>query len=102
MGMIRVKLIQLSTDQYDSIGQPIETETYTEPLADEGPITQSEFLAAGQRGFEAQGKYTVWESEFHGEEILEKNGERYHIYRTYPVNGRRELYVGWRIGENQS
>lgn len=100
--MIKVKLIKITSDGVDSIGQPVEEETYTEPIADEGPVTQSEFTAAGQRGFEPEGKYTVWSSEYHGEKLIEVNGVRYTIYRTYPVNGRVELYAGYRIGENQS
>lgn len=98
MAIERIKLISTSESGKDVIGQPIETETFTEPLADISGVTQSEFVAAGQRGLEPEGKFTIWSHEYNGEKMLEYNGMRFAIYRTYPVNGRIELYAGWRIG----
>ena len=94
----RIKLISTSETGKDAIGQPIESEVYTEPLADISGITQTEFAAAGQRGFQPEAKFTVWAHEYSGEKIIEVDGKRYSIYRTYPVNGRIELYAGWRVG----
>jgi SPP1 family predicted phage head-tail adaptor len=94
----RIKLITINESGKDAIGQPIETETISEPLADITGVTQTEFFSAGQRGLQPEAKFTVWAHEYNGEKLLEYNGSRYAIYRTYPVNGRIELYAGWRIG----
>lgn len=94
----KVTLIGINSSSIDPIGQPITSYTRYDCLADEGPITQTEFFSAGQNGITPDGKYTVWASEYHGERLIEVGNERYTIYRTYPVNGKVELYAGWRVG----
>lgn len=96
----RIKLVKPNVIQ-DELGQIIEGEpTYTELFADVSGITRSEFAAAGQIGLSPDAKFTVWAGEYSGEEIVEYNGDRYIVYRTFPINGRIELYTGRRIGES--
>lgn len=100
MAMKQIKLISLSGDEYDDIGQPICEETYSELMADVRlGQTQAEY-AAGKKGLRPEGRCVVWEDEYHGEELVEFKGKRYVVYRTYPDKGRMELYIGTRVGED--
>lgn len=63
---------------------------------------QSEFFQANSVGLSAEGTALVWAFEYHGEKILEYDGKRYAIYRTYIVPGSKkiELHFGQQIGPN--
>lgn len=99
MAVERVKLVTPNVTQ-DEIGQIIEgVPTYTEIFADISGITRSEFFQAGQTGLTPEVKFTVWAGEYSGQQIVEYDGNRYIVYRTYPADGRVELYTGRRIGE---
>ena len=99
MAVERIKLVAPNTTQ-DEIGQIIEGEpTYTEVLADISGVTRSEFFSAGQTGLTPELRFTVWTGEYSGEQIVEYDGDRYIVYRTYPTKGKTELYTGRRIGE---
>lgn len=99
MAVERIKLVTPNVTQ-DAIGQIVENApTYTEIFADVAGITRSEFAAAGQTGLTPEAKFTVWAGEYSNQQIVEYNGDRYIVYRTYPVDGRVELYTGRRIGE---
>jgi len=65
-------------------------------------IGQSEFFQASASGFTPAGKATMWQFEYHGETVMELEGERYAIYRTYKVPGTNkvEIYFAKQLAAN--
>lgn len=98
--MKKIKLIAVDETRKDALGQIVPTETYTEPIADVSDVSQSEFMAGGQKGLKPEKRFSVWESEYNDESLIEYNNVRYSVYRTYKADGRIELYTERRIGEN--
>lgn len=93
------KLISL-TYQEDSIGQLIPIETEQEILCHIESIGQKEFFAAGQSGINSDLKIVTQAVNYNNESIIEYNGQRYGIYRTYRRNNSDEieLYCEWQGG----
>ena len=101
-----VKKIELisQTVNYGTRHQPIITDN-TPTRAVFAEITsaqQSEFFQASAVGMAAEGKALVWAFEYHGETIMQFDGNRYAIYRTYIVPGSKkiELHFGQQVGPN--
>lgn len=94
-----VKLIQENITR-GNYGQEIVSETYTNVYGMLQGITRSEWGTAGQRGIEASFRVDVYTFEYHGEKIVEIDGVRYAVYRTYINigNDRTELYLETRQG----
>lgn len=65
-------------------------------------IGQSEFFQASASEFTPAGKATMWQFEYHGETVMELEGERYAIYRTYKVPGTNkvEIYFAKQLAAN--
>lgn len=87
----------------DAIGQQIEADEATRTLvATLHGITRQEWTAAAQTGLNPEGMAFLRDSDdYQGEEILEMNGVRYVIYRTYPTDdGGIELYYRKNVGVN--
>lgn len=65
------------------------------------PVGRDEFHAAGQSGYKPSFRADVWADEYSGEVIIEIDGKRYDIYRTYGPkgNGKIELYASERAGK---
>lgn len=62
-------------------------------------VYSSEWLAAGSHGIRAEYKVTVFCYDYEGEEIVELEGERYGVYRTYLAkNEEMELYLERKAG----
>ena len=94
--------IDLLTTEYtqDDLGEWTETQTKGTVFAYVDSVTMTEFYEAGLQGFKPEFRFTVWLSEYSGQETLEYNDKVYQIYRTYIRNdGRIELYVTERKGE---
>lgn len=79
------------TYEYDDIGQPIPTEEAIEILCHIESIGQNEFFAAGQNGINSDIKIVTQAVNYSNEEIIEYNGERYGIYRTFRRNNSDEI-----------
>lgn len=103
----RVKLIGLYTplDEdgnpvTDLVGNPIVKEQVTEIFAELGKAGQKEFFAAAQAGLKSEGMIVVWSCEYEGQSIIELDGTRYDIYRTYGprADEKTELYFQRRKG----
>lgn len=75
-------LIQ-ETYTFDSLNQQIPTEKEVEILCHVESIGQSEFFAAGQNGINSDLKIVTQAVNYSNEEIIEYNGARYGIYRTF-------------------
>ena len=73
-----------------------------EVFAEMQGVTQTEFFSASASGFTPEGKAVVWAFEYHGEQILVIDGNRYAIYRTYnsQTSNKMELYYMVETGPN--
>lgn len=95
------------TDVLTLITQTISTDTYGNEFATEGEkevycevdsITQTEFYAAANTEIQPDFKFTVFFGDYDGQVVVEYNGVRYTIYRTYRAGDYMELYVERKIG----
>ena len=96
--------IALLTIEYtqDDLGEWTETTTETEVFARVESVSMSEFYQAGMQGFKPDYKFTVWLTEYNGQELLKYNEKIYSIYRSYRRDdGRLELYVSEKKGEEE-
>lgn len=93
-----VKLIS-QTVSYSDIGVPVTTTSTTELIGNFQTVSAQEFFRGGELGIKPEFIIKVWDAEYNGETLLEYQGERYIIYRTYLVaDGRRELYCQKDVG----
>ena len=94
------KLVLISKEYTtDSIGQKIAQEVRKEVICDVGSITAGEFAQAGAIGFKPVYQFKVWDVEYNGQDIVEYDGQRYSVYRSYrSENHRMELYVHKDVG----
>lgn len=92
-------LIRLTYEK-DIIGQPIPVEEAIEVLCHIESIGQREFFSAGQNGINSDLKIVTQAVNYNNEMIIEYNGERYGIYRTYRKTNSDEieLYCEWKGG----
>lgn len=94
----KIKLIS-ETFTTDDIGQKIAVETETEIYASVASVGSAEFVAAGQLGLRPELRFTIFAPEYSGEKIVEYNGNRYAVYRTYiGKNEALELYTERKTG----
>lgn len=84
----------------DAIGQRKETASETPVFAMVESISMSEFFQAGEIGLKPDLKFTIWLTEYEGQESLRYKSDIYSIYRTYRrKDGRVELYAQKRVGD---
>ena len=96
--LVDVTLIS-QTETYDSIGVPMITEKETTIKGNFQSVSAQEFFRGGEMGIKPEFTVKVWEREYNGETLLEYEGKRYIIYRTYLVaDGRTELYCQKDVG----
>lgn len=75
-----------------------ETEE-TEVFAEIDSVGQNEFFAAEQAGFRPEFRAKIWREEYDNETILQLDGKKYDIYRTFECpGGKIELYAQHRVG----
>lgn len=64
-------------------------------------VTRAEFFEGGRSGLNPEFVFTIWAGDYNDETILEYNGKRYGIYRTYHGDGDYiELYAERKGGTN--
>ena len=57
-------------------------------------VTSSEWFDGGRSGLKPVYRFTLFEGDYNGEEIVKYNGSRYAVYRTYKAKDNNiELYV---------
>ena len=83
-------------------GETKEADQKTDIFAEIESTGRDEFVAAGQKGFKATKKFTIWANEYDDQPEVEYNGKRLSIYRTYGPrkDDKIELYAAERIGNN--
>jgi len=93
-----IKLIA-QTYTTDELLQSVATESERTVFAQVRSTSRREWEAAGQQGLNPELEFTLFGPEYDGEEIVEYDGKRYSVYRTYI--GRDEtitLYVERKAG----
>lgn len=88
-----IKLIK-TVETLDDLNQPTTTETPKEIVAELRSISQSEYFQGRQGGIVPDLSFLVSVFDYEGERIVEYNGKRYAVYRTYESNDNYvELYT---------
>ena len=86
-------LIQ-QTRGVDDYGDPVITETTREVFAKLGSIGQKEFYQAHAVGLQPELKFVLADYlDYDDEPMVEHNGQRYHVLRTYRKGQELELTV---------
>lgn len=81
-----------NTTSYDELGNPIKNEERTSVLCDVQSIGQREFYEASNHGLKPSKTFIIHSFEYNGANIVEFEGERYKIIRTYETDdGELEL-----------
>ena len=93
-----IKLIRTEYHQNDlAVDSPVETER--DVLCRVRSVSRSDFYSAGQFGLSLDHVFIINPVNYAGEKILEYNGERYGIERTYQARqDEMELYAGHKVG----
>lgn len=93
-----LKLISY-TETKDKYGMPVKVPTTTQVFCKVTSVSGSEFNAAQQNGIKPQWKFIIRSREYSGEKIVEFEGNKYAVYRTYQSSiDDMELYVEEREG----
>ena len=85
----------ITTDEY---GREEATETTTRVWAEVYSITQTEFYAAANTELNPEYRFDVFFGDYNGEILVEYQGNRYAIYRTFRRGDYMELYAERKIG----
>lgn len=94
--MDRSNIIYLISEEHyqDEFGQFHSAEIKKQVYCDVRSITRAEWFDAGRNGLQPTFIFTMFEPDYSGEKIVEFEGRRYGIYRTYRSrNEQIELYV---------
>lgn len=94
--MDRSNIINLISQSYsqDAIGQYVPTETSTQVYCNRRYVTRAEWFEAGRNGHQPAFCFEMFAPDYDGQLIVEFEGERYGVYRTYLAqNETIELYV---------
>lgn len=77
-----IKLIK-TVETLDELNQPVTTETTKDTVAELRSITRTEYFQGRQGGLAPDLSFLVSVFDYDGEGIVEYNGKRYAVYRTY-------------------
>ena len=86
------------TISVDDYGNEVETETQRQVYCEVNSITQTEFYAAANTELNPEYRFDVFFGDYNGEDVIEYQGNRYAIYRTYRTGDTLELYCERKIG----
>lgn len=82
------------THTRDSNGVMQPYEYKTEVFCNVQSVSASEWFNGGRAGLNPELRFTMFEGDYMGQDIVEYNGVRYAIYRTYRARDNNiELYV---------
>lgn len=98
---MREGIAELISQTYvsDSIGNRVAAETMRSVFVTEQSVTRAEWSAAGQRGLNPSVVLKTPSVNYNGEKIIEYDGQRYGVYRTYEKDSEVELYLERKAGE---
>lgn len=93
-----IKLIQVGYIE-DEIGQRVPVETSRDVFCSIESISGKEWLEVGQKGMNPELKISMFCYDYENEMIVEIDGKRYAVYRTYRAkNETLELYLEKKAG----
>lgn len=93
--------IYLISEDYEQndIGVMVPVITRTKIFARITSVSGQEWFEGGRNGLNPEFRAEIYPFEYHGEEILEKDGRMYSIYRTFQSSEKTlELYCQKRKG----
>ena len=93
-----ITLIARTSVEVDDIGNETWTETEREVFCEVYSITQTEFFAAANTELNPEYRFTIFFGDYEGESIIEYQGNRYAVYRTYRAGDDLELYAERKMG----
>ena len=94
MDQSNVMYLITETSTQDEIGQYVSVEAKRMVYCDVRWAARAEWFEAGRNGFQPSFVFVMFQHDYQGEKILEYNGQRYGIYRTYVASNERiELYT---------
>lgn len=99
--MDRSSVIKLISQTYtqDAIGQQVPHEISRSVYCNVASVSAKEWFDAGQVGLNPQYKLTLFAPDYQGEAIVELEGKRYAVYRTYrSTTELLELYLERKAG----
>lgn len=89
-----ISILISSKYEPDSLAQQKPVEHRREVFCRKHSISQTEFFSAGLQGLKPQYKLTLFWGDYEGEDLVELEGVRYRVYRTYHAkHDRIELYL---------
>lgn len=95
-----VKLIKVITAR-DEYGVYQKTEEAREVYCSVDSVTQTEFFEGGRNGLNPEYRITLFRYDYDDESVVEYDGKRYGVYRTYHgKDDTLELYVERKGGVN--
>lgn len=80
-----IKLIAI-TETLDSLNQPVKTPSEKTVIAEVRSISRSEYFQGRQGGLTPDISFLVSVFDYSGEPIVEYNGKKYPVYRTYEAD----------------
>ena len=89
-------------NQKDEYGVNRPTETRKKVFCGVDSVTSSEWFEGGRMGLNPEKRATIFFADWSGEEIVELDGVRYTVYRTYENGDKLELYLERKKGNAQS
>lgn len=99
--MDRSRVVNLINETYsaDTIGQMVATTTVTTVFCNVQSVSQSEWFAGGQNGLKPEYKVTMFAPDYSGQRMIELDGVKYGIYRSYLRQDEMlELYLERKTG----
>lgn len=88
-----IDLISVDPDGVDGEGYPLPVETTrTGIFANKKSATSAEFYRASQAGFTVDRVFVVRDADYDGEKLIQHEGDRYEVLRTYEKGENVELY----------
>lgn len=99
--LISVTYKQDASGRYeqDDLGQLVTNEALRDVFCNVTSVSASEFFEAGRAGIRPELRATLFAFDYHGETVVELEGVRYGVYRTYLGKGETvELYLERKAG----
>lgn len=94
----KIKLI-MRTSSVNSLGDVIYAETSREVFGKVASSSQNEWFTAHRDDIKSAFKVVIYDFEYLGEPIVEMDGHRYGVYRTYQASlDKLELYLEDKVG----
>lgn len=89
------------TQTQDENGVWRRTETKRNVFCQVDSVTRDEFYSGGRNGLNPEYRFTMFGPDYEGEKIVEYEGSRYGVYRSYKARtDELELYVERKGGTN--